>query len=165
MIDKHHIAHYAIAAVIAVGLVGAHEEKINQSFVPTTEVREVTHVRASRFDWPTLGEKKTIDLGESLSKIDPKKKHHVTLLCASSTCETFRTDLDDAFQIAWWESDFEDRPVDSEGDHGLFVGPPGPEADKIATMLHEATGVPVALVPISDIEGEVGIIIGKSEGK
>lgn len=157
----HTKIHYALAAA-AIGI-GAYniEHPAPLQMVPTAEVREVTHVRAGAHDWPEMSQEKTIDLGEALNKLNPKQDKKVTLLCASTSCQNMRESIHEAFAIGWWGDDYEDRPVESEGNYGIFVGPPGPLADKVATAIHKATGVKVALVGLSDIEGEVGVIIGK----
>lgn len=164
MIDKHHIAHYAIAATLTVALFGAHEEKINQSFVPTAEIHEVTHTRVGAHDWPELSQQKTIALGEELNKLDPKQDKKVTLMCSSPACDNFRESIHEAFAIGWWGDDYEDVFVESEHDHGIFVGPPGPEAAAVAAAITKITGYKVGIVGISDIEGSVGVIFGKFDG-
>ena len=118
--------------------------------------------RTSRFEWPSLGMDKTIALGDALTKLHTPAK--VTLYCASETCQGLRADIDDALQIAGWFSDFEDRPVDSEADRGICVGPPGVEAAHLAHALKEATGTEVTTCPIDGIMG-LGVIIGKSDGR
>jgi hypothetical protein len=166
---NHTIVHYVlIAAAMAVACT-AYVHKPDIEMVPTTETHEVTHVRVSRFDWPVLGEKKTIDLGEAISKISPDKVQKVILFCANATCQNLRTDIDDAMQIAFWQSTFEDRPVDSEAEKGISVGPPGKKALALAKAIEKTTGIPVTIVPIDKPDGspidEIGVIIGKSEGR
>ena len=119
-------------------------------------------VNPGRLDWPVLGEAKTIALGEAMHGVKPGK---VTLYCASPSCVELRKDLDDAFQIAQWDADSEDRLVDSEAEHGIFVGPPGDEAQNLIVQL-EKVGLHAQEVGITDDSGHpiqgLGIIIGKS---
>jgi hypothetical protein len=119
-------------------------------------------VHPGRLDWPVLGEARTIALGEAMHGAKPGK---VILYCASPACVELRKDLDDAFQIAQWDADFEDRLVDSEAEHGIFVGPPGDEAQNLIAQL-EKVGLSAKEVGITDDGGHpiqgLGIIIGKS---
>jgi len=122
-------------------------------------------LKTSRFEWPALGQDKTTSLGEAIKKLPEQK---VMLFCSTISCQGLRTDIDDALQIAGWASDFEDRFVDSEADHGIFVGPPGEAAAKFAHELALVTGVDVKTVNITKEDGSpidgLGVIIGKSEG-
>lgn len=161
----HTVTHYVLAAALAGGLYATHEEKPKIEMVPTAEVHEVTHVRVGAHDWPPLTEKQTIDLGELLDKLNPNQDKHVTLLCGSTACQNLRESIHEAFTIGWYGDDYEDVFVESEHDHGIFVGPPGKEADAVATAIHKITGYKVYLVGLSDIEGSVGVIFGKYDGK
>lgn len=156
---NHTIVQYglSIAALVAAIVVGVH--KPSSVMVPTVTTHEVTHVRVSRFDWPSLGEEKTIALGEVLNTLSSKK---VTIYCSNESCQNFRTDLDDAFQIGWWDVDFEDRFVDSEAEKGLFVGPPGEAATALKSAIESTTGLDVKVVPIDGVKG-LALIIGKAE--
>lgn len=113
----------------------------------------------SRLAWGDLTPDQTIALGEALK---PKKGlgRKVTLYCSSPGCHALRNDFDDAFQIAEWESNFEDRPVDSESEVGLFVGPPGLEASELVLTIQKATGLTANVVETGGIEG-LGLIFGK----
>lgn len=162
---NHTVAQYVIGAVALAGVATVHVEKPEVKLVPTAEIRETTHVRVGAHDWPPLTEEKTIELGELLNTLNPKEDKKVTLLCSSSACQNFRESIHEAFTIGWFGDDYEDVFVESQHDHGIFVGPPGPLADKVATAIHKITGYPVALVGLSDIEGEVGVIFGKYPGK
>lgn len=153
----HTTLHYAIgAAAIGIGALSM-AQKNHNVYIEQPVAGHVETVKESRFAWPALGQDKTIQLGEALAHAAPGK---VTIFCNTFDCRNFRTDLDDAMQIADWNTAFEDRFVDSESEEGLFVGPPGADAESLASVLHAATGVDIKIVPISDIEG-VGIIIGK----
>ena len=74
-------------------------------------------------------------------------------------------DLDDAMQLAGWKSDFEERQVESENEKGIFVGPPGQDAENMIAALGKI-GFEGTAVGINDEYGRpidgVGIIIGKS---
>jgi hypothetical protein len=102
-----------------------------------------------------LTQEQIIALGEAL-----KQKGTVVLYCASIECSSIRADFDDAFQIAEWDSSFESGPVESESDVGLFVGPPGTEADALIASIFKATGIKASPVDIPLNKG-LGIIFGK----
>ena len=154
MAINHNIAHYCIggAALLLAGTAVLHPKApaepvgIHQAAVP------------GRMDWASLGQDKTIALSDALKGVQPGR---VTLYCSASSCDGFEKDLDDAFQLAGWQSDFETRFVDSENAKGLSVGPPGLDAENLAAALSKATGIEATIVPIDGIEG-VGIIIGKA---
>lgn len=160
---------YVIGAVaIALGT-GAYVHRPKEILVPTAVTQEVTNIKVSAHDWPSLGEEKEINLGEALNtlgnvmdKADRPKK--VTLFCSSMTCANIRKDIDDAFQIAWFDRDFEDRFVGSEGDRGIYVGPPGPDAEALSEAIEATTGYEPVIVPIDGLEG-LGVIFGKVEVK
>lgn len=158
--DNHNVNHYVIAAFLAItlggGLLYVHQEK------PKVEL---THVRVGAHDWPELTEKQTIDLGEELNKLNPKQDHIVTLLCQASSCQNFRDSIHEAFTIAWYGDDYEDLGVESEHDHGLFIGPPGKEADGVKAAFKKILNIDAKIVGIGDIEGSVGVIFGKYDGK
>lgn len=158
---NHNLNHYVIGATALVLGLGAYvKESPNHNIVVQAPVAgHVETVKPSRFTWPALGQNKTIALGEAITGASPGK---VTIFCSSFECRDFRTDLDDAFQIANWKASFEDRPVDSESDVGIFVGPAGPDANKLAAAIFAATGVTVSIVPIEGVDG-LGVIIGKHE--
>ena len=162
---NHNIFHYVIGAVaLAAGFYAIAQPPV--SVISSTGFGASAYgtpvSRTSRFEWPSLGMDKTIALGDALTKLHTPSK--ATLYCSSQTCQTLRADIDDAMQIAGWYADFEDRPVDSEADHGICVGPPGAEAAYLARELKVATGTEVTTCPIDGIEG-LGIIIGKSDGR
>jgi hypothetical protein len=152
---NHTVAHYVIGGA---ALVLATAAVLKPAPAPVHEAAIHQVQKPSRMDWASLGEEKTIALGEALKGVKPGK---VTLFCSAPSCHDFQADLDDAFQIADWRSDFETRFVDSEGSSGLSVGPPGADAENLAAALAKATGIEATIVPIDDIEG-VGIIIGKA---
>jgi hypothetical protein len=153
---NHTVAHYVIggAALALAGFASVHTKA--PELIPAA-MHET--VRASRFDWPGLGQDKTIALGDAMKDLPPGK---VTIFCSRLSCHELRLDLDDAFQLAEWTTEFEDGAVESEANTGLFVGPPGKGADVLAAALKVATGVEPKIVPIDGIEG-VGIIIGKKD--
>lgn len=165
MLDKHHVSHYCLAALLGVGLFFAHKEKINQTFVPTAEVHEVTHTRVGAHDWPPLTQQQTIDLGELFNGLNKDEDKKVTLLCGSPACDNFRESIHEAFAIGWWGDDYEDVFVESEHDRGIFVGPPGDEAEAVKAAIEKITGYNVGIVGISDIEGSVGVIFGKFDDR
>lgn len=162
---NHHLVHYLIGfTALALGTYAIAQPPV--SVVSSTGFGASAYgtpvSRTSRFEWPSLGVGKTIALGDALTKLHPAGK--VTLYCSSATCQSLRADIDDALQIAGWYSDFEDRPVDSEADKGICVGPPGEDAARFAHALKEATGTEVTTCPIDGIVG-LGVIIGKSDGR
>jgi hypothetical protein len=148
---SHNIAHYVIggAALVLAGY-GTVAHK--------APAEPVGIHQAGRLDWPSLGQDDTIALGETLKAVSPGR---VTLYCSAPSCHDLELDLDDAFQIAGWQSEFETRFVDSEAAQGLSVGPPGHDAENLAAALFKATGLEATIVPIDGIDG-VGIIIGKT---
>jgi hypothetical protein len=152
--DTHTKLHYAGIA-LALGLSSTALVHTPAS-VHDAAVHQVQ--KPSRFDWASLGQDKTIALGEALKGVAPGK---VTIFCSQPHCHDLQLDLDDAMQLAGWQSDFEGRYVDSEGDKGIFIGPPGPEAENLAAALAKATGLQASIVPIDGIDG-LGIIIGKT---
>lgn len=152
---NHNIAHYVIGGA-AIILAGAAVMKPAPAPIHEAAVHQVQ--KPSRMDWASLGQDKTIALGDELKGVAPGQ---VTLFCSAPFCHDFQADLDDAFQLAGWDSQFETRFVDSEGERGLFVGPPGPDADNLAAAIASATGIIPSIVPIDGITG-VGIIIGKA---
>jgi len=156
MLKKHHtVLHYIIGGA-ALALAGY----ANISPAPRTIHEAAIHQlqKPSRHDWPGLGQDKTIVLGDALRGEHPGK---VVIFCSEPSCRDLALDIDDAMQIAEWKSDFEGRPVDSESDRGIFVGPPGADADKIASELRDVTGAKVNVVGIDNLDGGIGIIIGK----
>lgn len=166
---NHTIMHYILGAAALAGAGAAYVHKPEVQLVPTAVTQQVTNIKVGHHDWPSLGEDKTIALGEALNTIgnkmdDGSRKKKVTLFCASTACQNIRNDIDDAFQIAWWERDFEDRFVDSEGDVGLYVGPPGKDAEALAAAFKKNTGIEAVIVPIDGIKG-LGVIMGKSAVK
>lgn len=152
--DIHTKLHYAGIA-LALGLSST---ALLHKPAPVHEAAIHQLQKPSRFDWPSLGQEKTEALGEALKGVSPEK---VTIYCPSPSCHDLQLDLDDAFQSAGWSAEFEERFVDGESEHGIFVGPPGPGAEALAAALAKTTGVEATIVPIDGIEG-VGIIIGKT---
>lgn len=149
---NHTKIHYALAAVaISLGGYGAVQSTIKPDLAAIHGP-----AKAGRHDWKALGEDKTTALGDTLKAFKPEK---VTIYCAASSCHQLRADLDDAMQLAGWPSEFEDRPVDSESDAGVFVGPPGDKAEGLVAALAKI-GIDTKIVPIEGIDG-LGIIIGK----
>src|SRR4051812_3697014 len=116
---NHSVANYVIGAA-AITLAGYAVVKPAPAALHEAAIHQV--MKPSRFDWPSLGQDKTISLGETLQRMKAGK---VSLYCSSPTCADLRMDIDDAMQIAGWASTFEDMPVESEGNQGIFVGPPG----------------------------------------
>jgi hypothetical protein len=169
MIDRHHIANYLIgggALVLAAtgyydaGRVSQHAQQLDSA------ISHIAPEQHSRLSWSGLTQDQTIALGEALKRVSDKAAGTmmgspvVTIYCASVNCAALRNDFDDAFQIAGWTSGFEEQPVDSEEDEGIFVGPPGPGAKELGDAITKATDLPVKEVDIGGIEG-VGVIIGK----
>lgn len=166
---NHHLVHYAIGAVALIGVGVAYQHQPEIKMVPTAITQPVTNIKVSANDWPDLGEDKTIALGEALNTLgDVMEKggrtRKVTLFCAQVSCINLRKDIDDAFQIGWFQRDFVDDHVDSESEKGLFVGPPGEDAEALSEAIRTTTGIEPVIVPISGIDG-VGVIIGKAEVK
>lgn len=157
--------HYALAGALVAGLGVVHEEKPKVEMVPTAEIQAVTNIRVGAHDWPELTQKQTIDLGEELNKLNPNEDHHVTLLCHGLACDNIRGSFHEAFTIGWYGDDYEDLPVESEHDHGIFVGPPGKEAEGVKAAIKKVLGWDVQIVGLGDIEGSVGVIFGKYDGK
>jgi hypothetical protein len=155
--DTHTKLHYAGIA-LALGLSSTALMKS-----PDPSTLSVTHVvqRPGRADWAALGPEKTQALADALKGMKPVK---VTIYCAQPHCNELKLDFDDAFQILGWQSDFEERMVESEADKGIFVGPPGPAAENMKAALAKI-GLSATVVGITDennqaIDG-VGIIIGR----
>lgn len=166
---NHTLIHYVIGitALIGVGIAYHHQPEVK--LVPTAVTQVVTNVKVSANDWPDLGEEKTIALGEALNTLGEAMEHggrtrKVTLFCAQVSCINLRKDIDDAFQIGWFQRDFVDDHVDSESDKGIFVGPPGEDAEALSEAIRTTTGIESVIVPISGIDG-VGVIIGKAKVK
>lgn len=156
----HHLNHYIIGGVaLALGTSAFLAKNPNHDVIVQQPVSgHVETVKPSRFAWPSLDQDKTIALGENLTTLGP---HKVTLFCANFDCQNLRTDIDDAFQIAGWNSSFEDQHVDSESDVGLFVGPAGRDAENLAGALEKALNVKVSIVAIDLPIGQLGVIFGK----
>jgi hypothetical protein len=155
---NHNVAHYVIGgAALMLASYGAVQPK-----APAEPVGIHQDAKPSRLDWPALGEDKTTALGEALKDVAPGQ---VTIYCGQSRCHGLMLDLDDAMQIAGWKSDFEERQVESENETGIFVGPPGQDAENMIAALAKI-GLDATVVGISDEYGQridgVGIIIGKS---
>lgn len=161
---NHHLNHYIMSGLLTV-MVGAlafgSARNIREVSLRTSHLDSaVSHIapeKHSRLSWPDLTQEQTIALGEALKGKAPGT---VVIYCASPNCSALRNDLDDAFQIADWKSDFEDREVESEGDAGIFVGPPSPDADALSQAIKVVTGLGVGVVQIDGIQG-LGVIIGK----
>jgi hypothetical protein len=157
-IINHNVAHYVIGgAALLLASYGAVQPKAP---VETVVVQHVVQ-RPGRADWPALGEGKIEALAEALTGMSPVK---VTIYCGQPHCNELKLDLDDAFQLAQWQSQFEERMVESEADKGIFVGPPGQDAENMVAALAKV-GLDAKIVFISDennqpIDG-VGIIIGR----
>jgi hypothetical protein len=156
MAINHTKLHYAGIA-LALGLSSA--ALIHQPSPQVSVNHEVQ--RQGRADWPALGQKKNEDLADALKAIGTGK---VTIYCGQPHCNELKLDLDDALQLAGWQSDFEERMVESEADKGIFVGPPGDAANKMIEAL-DKIGLKATPVNITDensnaIDG-VGIIIGR----
>lgn len=126
--------------------------RLDKSLVHAVPMKHAKH------GWDVLTQDQVIALGEALKIRNPGK---VTLYCASVNCVELRTDFDDAFQIADWPTEFEDSPVDSEGDVGLFVGPPGRAATDLARAIYNATGLQAGIVQIDSTSAGLGVIFGK----
>jgi hypothetical protein len=116
--------------------------------------------KPSRYTWASLGDE-TIQLGTALEHTPPGK---ATIFCAASSCHDLALDIDDAMQVAGWQSNIEERPVDSESEDGISVGPPGTDAEAFAERLKEVTGIEPHIVAIDGVDG-IGIIIGKTDRK
>jgi hypothetical protein len=155
MAINHNVAHYVIGGA---ALMLASYGTLTPASAPVHEAAIHQVQKPSRFDWASLGQEKTESLGGALKAIPPGK---VTIYCSAPSCHDLQLDLDDAFQLAGWSADFEGRYVDSEGEKGIFVGPPGPSAETLAAALAKTTGLEATIVQIDGIEG-VGIIIGKT---
>jgi hypothetical protein len=149
-----------IALAISIGAIAVFTHEVRDLHLRQNRTDgAVTHIepgKFSRLSWPTLTQDQTIDLGERLKKLGDLGE--VTIYCSSVNCQALRNDFDDAFQIADWKDEFEDRFVDSEADVGLFVGPPGKAATDLADAIEAATGTKPSIVPL---EAPLGLIIGK----
>lgn len=113
----------------------------------------------NRYAWPTLGQDRTIKLGEALEGLSPPLKK-VVIWCPGEDCLALQEDLDDAFQIAGVKSDFDRRRVDSNNDRGLFVGPKNAMSEVLAATITRTTGIKAEVVDAPD-DGTTMIIIGK----
>ena len=155
MAINHNVAHYVIGAS-ALALASYATVHAKQPQLIPAAVHQ--SVRASPFDWPGFGQDKTIALADAVRGLPPG---NATIFCSRLSCHELRLDINDAFRLAEWKTEFEDGVVDAESDTGISVGPPGPGADVVAAALKVATGVKPNIVQIDGIDG-VGIIIGKT---
>jgi hypothetical protein len=157
--DIHTKLHYAGIA-IALGLPST---ALVHTPAPVHEAAIHQVQKPSQFDWASLGQDKTIALGKALKGMEPGK---VTFYCNTAYCHDLMLDLDDAFQLADWQREVEERQVASEHDKGIFVGPPGKDADAMVSALSKV-GLRASVVGISDENGKpiegVGIIVGKTD--
>lgn len=169
---NHTATHYLLAAVALSGVAVSYDHHPKEILVPTAVTQQVTNIKVGAHDWPILGEEKTIRLGEAFNTVGNKIEkdngvRKVTLFCSSISCMNLRNDVDNAFQIGWWDREFEDRFVDSEAENGISVGPPGKFADQLALEIGRETGVQVKTVPITKDDGSpidgLGVIFGKIE--
>lgn len=151
----HNIVHYMLACV-AIGMAAAslkvaHDAKQQQRVVITSA--QPADVKGSRTAWASLGQARTIQIGEALQKSGLRPA--VMIYCDNSDCDALAHDLDDAMQIASWPSDLERAHVDAQSDRGLFVGPCRSLAtDALMAALAE-------LKPQCAEMSTFGIIIGK----
>ena len=157
--DTHTKLHYAGIA-LALGLSST---ALVHKPTPVHEAAIHQVQKPSQFDWASLGQDKTIALGDLLKSMGPGK---VTFYCNTAYCHDLMLDLDDAFQLADWQREVEERQVASEHEKGIFVGPPGQDADEMVAALSKV-GLSASVVGISDENGKtiegVGIIIGKTD--
>jgi hypothetical protein len=155
---NHNLNHY----IIGLGALALAGTALVHGKPPAEPVGIHQAAQPGRLDWASLGEDKTTALGESLKDMAHGK---VTIYCGQSRCHGLMLDLDDAMQLANWKSDLEERQVESENETGIFVGPPGQDAENMVAALAKV-GLDASIVGISDEHGQridgVGIIIGKS---
>lgn len=136
--DKHDVAHYAIATVLAAAVVGINVDLAHQPKpVAIQHVDAAASAKPVPGAWPSLGQDKTVQIGEALKAPGPAT---VTSFCANPWCAAFRTDLDDAFQIGGWD-DLEESSVIVGEETGLLVGPDGPKAQLLAPTSRPAPGL------------------------
>jgi hypothetical protein len=154
--DKHDVAHYGIAAVVASiagfgAWTGTHQPS------PKVIQHEVA-VPSLRGAWPAFGDSKILSIGADLKQLGPTK---VTIFCGNERCKQLESDLDLAFQAAGWEDDFEQTFIGSE-ENGTLIGPPGARADALKKNITAAMGssVPVQIVQMR-VSGDLGVIIGQ----
>ncbi len=114
--------------------------------------------KASRYAWPALGMDKTIALGEALAKTPHSR---VIIWCPGTDCTELQADLDDAFQIAGWTTDWDRRRVDSNDEVGLFVGPPDEHAQALADAIEATTGLRVTVTDAPRFDATINLYIGK----
>jgi hypothetical protein len=114
-------------------------------------------VRVTRLAWPSLGMDKTIVLGEALKKLGT---HDATIYCGNPDCRDLMHDVDDALQIAGWDSDFYQDGSPASLPPGLYVGPKGAEGvEDVAAAIATATGVTPQIIPT--VPGRIAIVLAK----
>jgi hypothetical protein len=121
-------------------------------------IRQPKKEQASKFAWPSLTQDQTVALGELLKRSLPGRV--VVIWCPGIDCTALQSDFDDAFQIAGLKSDFDRRPVESNDDTGLFVGPPGPDAERLVRAIASTTGFHATVVE-APRDKPLALIIGK----
>ena len=147
--DGHHIANYCIGAaalltaITAVGVANHRPPQIERTVVQASQI--APQARPSRAAWPSLGQAATIKIGETLA--GARSKPAATIYCNSVDCDALMHDIDDAFQIADWPTDFERGYVDAESDRGLFVGPASNATAQLIALALRAGGLQPTHLP------------------
>lgn len=167
--DQHHVYHYLIALMLAAAIAGTVEgvrvvnERVGQVERTARTALLQTPKTAQRNlpgSWEPLPRDKLHALVVQLTGVEDKPS--VTLFCADPSCAEIATDLNDALQLAGWPVvRFERRPVDSEADPGISVGPKSSSVAVALVDALQAQGLRASLTEIDGIDG-VGIIIGQS---
>lgn len=150
-------------SIVALVMAGA---SMKMSLDASRQARSISIVGASprviekvKGAWPGLGQEKTIAIGEALTGGEGSR---VTIYCASLDCRSLSDDLDDAFQIAGWPSDFERRVAMGPTERGLFIGPDGPLTRKLRDAIAKTLpDTPVGIVPLAVEGGGIGVMFGK----
>lgn len=177
----HDKVHYVVAAVlvaaIAIGAWVIHKDEGRLAslaqIAPASSVPQATfgfgeatakQMRAGRIAarsaWPALTSLQVITIGDAL-KNSGIAKAKVEIFCAADTCKSLEADIDDAFQLAGWDDDFEGSPALGADEVGLLIGPPGNVADALkAALTAVMPTVSVRIVPLK-ADGDAGIIIGR----
>lgn len=157
MMNGHDWAHYGIGA-LAIILVGSVNQNVAGRIDKLTAAQhQGIAVPAPRNAWPVVKPDAVIALGESLKLQTPPPS--VEIWCPEISCQAMAADIDDAFQIAGWDSDFNAMRIDANDDQGVSVGPPGAAATTLAAALAKAVG-PVHVVDMPP-GTPLSVIIGR----
>jgi hypothetical protein len=140
----HDIAHYVIGGAAVLLAVLGHNASNTRMDKLTATQHQAVQVPAPRNAWPAIKPDDVVALGESLKS--QNKPAAVEIWCPEISCQALAADIDDAFQIAGWDSDFNSMRIDSNDDQGVSVGPDDARARGLADLLGKALGQHVGVV-------------------